>query len=157
MALVPLFQWCIERRCIYTHVMMVWLCWILHSSNSVLSSSHSHASADAEHWLEDYGEDWIGAVAGWLFDVDKLVLTEFWMDFFGVRDASKISQKLHCFLHLTKVHPCNLQQLTSNGRKALIPGKRLTDDTIFGNDLLPPLTILVSFIFRTKRLDHIRQ
>ena len=102
-------------------------------------------------------QDYVLSYNGNSFIVDKLVLTEFWMDFFGLRDASKISHKLHCYFHLTKVHPCNLQQLTSNGRKALIPGKRLTDDTIFGNDLLPPLTILVSFIFRTKRLDHIRQ
>ena len=83
-------------------------------------------------------QDYVLSYNGKSFIVDKLVLTEFWMNFVGLRDASKIYHKLHCYFHLTKVDPRNLQQLTSNGRKALMPGKRLTDDTIFGNDLSPP-------------------
>ena len=83
-------------------------------------------------------QDFVLSYNGKSFIVDKLVLTQFWMNFVGLRDASKISHKLHCYFHFTKVDPRNLQQLTSNGRKALMPGKRLTDDTIFGNDHLPP-------------------
>jgi len=84
-------------------------------------------------------QDYVLSYNGNSFDVAKLGLTEFWMNFIGVRDATRIFHMLHCLFHLTSVHPRNLQRMTSNGRKALMPGNRLTGDTIRGNDLLPPI------------------
>ena len=104
---------------------------ILARLNELAEMERLEAANPSQDYVLSYNENSL--------DVSKLVLTEFWMDFIGVRDASKIIHKLHCFFHLTKVHPRNLQRLTSNDRKALMPGNRLTEDTIRGNDLLPPI------------------